>query len=227
MNRNLLKRLVSGLPVLWQQELKRLKFRHEIRHEKFKSYEPEFLILGSMISAGDWVVDVGANIGHYTKKFSDLVGSQGRVIAVEPVPETFELLSANVLLFQHSNVTLLNMAASDRPGVVGMQIPRFETGLNNYYQANLSKGKADLYVLTAKLDALALPHPIRLMKIDAEGHDRAVLWGAEALLARDHPILIVETGSSDVAEYLRRFGYGSERLPGSPNTLFRWLQSSR
>ena len=194
-------------------------FRHEIRRQKFKSYEPEFLILGSMISAGDWVVDVGANVGHYTKGFSDLVGSQGRVIAVEPVPETFELLSANVLSFQHRNVTLLNMAASDQAGVAGMRIPRFETGLNNYYQANLSKGKADLHVLTAKLDALALPHPIRLMKIDAEGHDPAVLRGAEALLARDHPILIVETASNEVADHLRRLGYASEKLPGSPNTI--------
>jgi hypothetical protein len=33
----------------------------------------------------------------------------------------------------------------------------------------------------------------------------------------------VETGSSEVAEHLRSFGYTSEKLPGSPNTLFRWL----
>ncbi len=223
MNLNLLKRLTSGLPLLWQQELKRLMYRHEIRHQKFESHEPEFLILSSMISAGDWVIDVGANIGHYTKRFSDLVGAQGRVIAVEPVPETFAIVSANVLLFQHSNVTLLNMAASDQPGIAGMQISRFETGLNNYYEAKLSKEKTDLHVLTVKLDALAFPHPIKLMKIDAEGHDPAVLRGAEALLARDHPILIVETGSSDVAEHLRGFGYTSEKLPGSPNTLFRWF----
>jgi FkbM family methyltransferase len=225
MRRNLLKRLASGLPTSWQQELKRLQFRYEIRHGQFRTYEPEFLILGSLISAGDWVVDVGANVGHYTKTFSDLVGSEGRVIALEPVPETFELLSGNVLLFQHSNVTLLNMAASDRPGVAGMQIPRFDTGLANYYQANLSQGKPDLNVLTLRLDALPLPHSVRLIKIDAEGHDPAVLRGAEALLARDHPFLIVETGSSDVAEHLRSFGYTSERLPGSPNTLFRWSSS--
>ena len=218
---NRLKHLASRLPLSWQQELKRLMFRHEIRHDKFKSYEPEFLILGSLISANDWVVDVGANVGHYTKKFSDLVGSQGRVIAIEPVPETFELLSANVLLFRHSNVTLLNVAASDQSGIAGMQIPNFETGLSNNYQAHLSKGMADLHVLTVKLDALTLEHRIKLMKIDAEGHDPAVLRGAEALLARDHPILIVETGSSEVAEHLRNFGYKSEKLPGSPNTLFR------
>jgi FkbM family methyltransferase len=219
---NFLKRLSSRLPLLWQQELKRLMFRHEIRYQKFRSYEAEFPILGSLIAAGDWVVDVGANVGHYTKRFSDLVGPGGRVIAVEPVPETFELLAANVLLFQHRNVTLLNVAASEQPGVAGMQIPRFETGLNNYYQASLSKGTAHTYVLTLRLDALAFPHPIKLMKIDAEGHDPAVLRGAGALLARDHPILILETSSSEVSEHLQELGYTSERLPGSPNRLFRW-----
>src|SRR5437762_9988574 len=179
MNLNLLKRFTSHLPLLWQQELKRLLYRHQIRHQKFEPHEPEFFILDSMISAGDWVVDVGANIGQYTKRFSDLVGPEGRVIAIEPVPETFALLSANVLLCQHSNVTLLNMAASDELGIAGMQIPHFATGLTNYYEAKLSNGKDDLHVLTVKLDAFAFPHPIKLMKIDAEGHDPAVLRGAE------------------------------------------------
>jgi FkbM family methyltransferase len=219
---DLLKRLTSGLPQSWQHELKRLKCRHEIRRRTFRSYEPEFLMLGSLISAGDWVIDIGANVGHYAMGFSDLVGPQGRVIAVEPVAETFALLSANAILFPYRNVTLLNVAASDRSGVAGMQISRFETGLSNYYQARLSEGSSDCDVLTVRLDALALPHPIKLMKIDAEGHDPAVLRGAEALLARDHPTLIVETGSSDVVEHLRRFGYTSEKLPRSPNTLFRW-----
>lgn len=127
------------------------------------------------------------------------------------------------LLFKHANVTLLNVAASDHSGVAGMQVSRFETGLSNYYQARLSEGSTDCRVLTVRLDALALPHRIRLMKIDAEGNDPAVLRGAEALLARDHPTLIVETGSSEVVEYLRGFGYTSEKLPRSPNTLFRWL----
>jgi len=220
---DLLKRLTSGLPQWWQHELRRLKCRREIQRGTFRSYEPEYLILDSLISAGDWVIDVGANVGHYTKRFSDLVGPQGRVIAVEPVAETFSLVSANALLFQHGNVTLLNVAASDHSGIAGMQVPRLETGLSNYYQARLSGGSTDRHVLTVRLDALALPHPIGLLKIDAEGHDPAVLRGAEALLARDHPTLIVETDSSEVVQHLRGLGYTNEKLPGSPNTLFRWL----
>ena len=63
---------------------------------------------------------------------------------LEPVPETFALVLANVLLFRHSNVTLLNIAASDRSGIADMQIPPFETGLNNYYQAKLLLGRGTI-----------------------------------------------------------------------------------
>jgi len=223
MNVNLLKRLVSRLPPLWQQELKRLYYRRQIRHQTFETIEPEFRLLGSLISTGDWVIDIGANVGHYTKKFSELVGPQGRVIAVEPVPDTFALLAANVSLFQYRNVTLINLAASDQTTVVDMQIPRFETGLKNYYKATLTTGNSDLQVMTFALDSLTLPHCIKLIKVDAEGHDPVVLQGMERLLTRDHPTLIVETTSAAVVEHLARSGYNSEKLLGSSNTLLRWL----
>ena len=60
-----------------------------------------------------------------------------------------------------------------------------------------------------------------LVKIDAEDHEAAVLSGMARLLERHHPVLIVETGDERVVEGLARMGYVSERLPGSPNILFR------
>jgi FkbM family methyltransferase len=224
MNLNFLKRLASHFPSLWQQELQRLHYRRQIYRQKFETTEPEFLILDQLLSTGDWAIDVGANVGWYTKRFSDLVGPQGRVIAVEPVPHTFALLAANVSLFQYSNVTLLNLAASNQTGVVGIQIPSFETGLKNYYEATVTTHESALQVMTVALDSLALNHNIRLIKIDAEGHDSVVLQGLEQLLVRDHPTLIVETSSPIATEKLISLGYNKEKLPNSPNTLFRWLQ---
>ena len=40
--------------------------------------EPEYGCLGDWIAEGDWVVDVGANVGHYTVRLSQLVGVSGR-----------------------------------------------------------------------------------------------------------------------------------------------------
>lgn len=218
---NILRKIASHLPLSWQQELKRLHYRRQITQDAFRTEEPEFGMLEQLISAGDWVIDIGANVGHYSKKFSDLVGPRGRVIAVEPVPDTFGLLAANVSLFKWSNVTLLNMAASNRTTIVGMEIPHHDGGAINYYQANVVCGESSLQVMTVALDSLEIEHRISLIKIDAEGHDPVVVEGGLRLLARDHPALIIETSSPQVFEQLAELRYTSEKLKDSPNTLFR------
>jgi FkbM family methyltransferase len=157
-------------------------------------------------------------------RMAELVGASGRVIAVEPVPETFALLAANARLFAHPNVSLLNVAASDGTATVAMEIPPSAEGLNNYYQAHLVPGTTGLSVLTLQIDALELPR-IKLVKIGAEGHELPVLRGKRRLLERDHPVLIVETGSAETTEFLSSFDYFSERPPGSSNLLCEHRES--
>jgi FkbM family methyltransferase len=212
------------LPAQWQHELKRLHFRRQIRRGEFLTWEPEYSMLSSLISPGDWVVDVGANVGHYTKRFAELVGPAGRVIAFEPVPETFALLVANLSTVPLSNITLINAAASEGTGLVSMSIPVFPTGLRNYYQAQISEASSggDITTLTLAIGSLGFKHRIALVKIDAEGHEAGVLSGMHELLKNDHPILIVETDSAKLQESLRAIGYGVQRLERSPNLLFRY-----
>jgi FkbM family methyltransferase len=183
--------------------------------------EKEYALLDSFLRPGDWALDIGANVGHYTMRMSQLVGAAGRVVALEPVPDTFALLAANARLFAHANVSLVNAAASDRIATVAFEIPRFSDGLPNYYQARFTGDRTGLVVLALPVDALALPVTVRLVKIDVEGHEMAVLRGMRRLLERDHPILIVETGTQDPVDLLTGLGYVTERLPGSSNLLCR------
>jgi len=44
-----------------------------------------------------------------------------------------------------------------------------------------------------------------------------------SLLERDHPVLIVETGSDETLELIKSIGYEVERLPGSSNVLCRHI----
>ena len=224
MLKTLAKRLAARLPVANQQELKRIHFRREIGHGTFRTDEPEWDEADRWLTAGDWAIDVGANVGHYTKRFSDLVGPGGRVISFEPVPATFELLSANVARFRNSNVTLLNIAASDETKIVTMRIPRSDSGLRNYYQAAICDDHSGLQVLAYAIDAMGLPAElVRLIKIDAEGHDAFVLGGANRLLAHAKPVVVIESVSSEVYENMKRLGYSMRRSPGSPNMIFEAL----
>ena len=223
----LLKRIAARLPSRWQAELKRIYFRRQIKKGTFVTNEPEYEILQDLIAPGDWVVDIGANVGHYTKRFSELVEAHGRVIAFEPVPMIFSLLSANVQQFAHPNVSLINAAVSDKLDVVGMSIPKYKpstglTKLTNYYGAHLSSAaESVLSVLTISLDSICMNQRIALVKIDAEGHEPFVLAGMRGLIERHHPILIIETGCEEVIEGLTSSGYVAERLAGSSNVLFK------
>lgn len=224
---HVLKRFAARLPKRWQQTLKRVHFGRQIRRHAFRTMEPEYDLLDALISPGDWVVDVGANVGHYTVRFSRLVGDQGRVVAFEPVPETFELLAANVAMLPARNVTLVNAAASDAAGLAGMTIPVSPAGLDDNYMAELGAVGAGLRVLCVTIDGLALPHAVRLVKIDAEGHELPVLKGMAGLLRRDSPVIIVEDNSPELTVFLAGFGYADEKLPGSSNRLFRPVAPSR
>lgn len=214
------KKLSSKLPKKYQQELKRLYFSRQIQKGVFLSDEKEFDVLQKWVSKGDWVIDVGANIGHYTKKLSELVGKSGRVIAFEPIPDTFELLAANMARVEYNNVSLLNVAASESSSLKGMALPKFDTGLDNYFMAKITESNPSLEILCLSIDSLNLPQSIGLVKIDAEGHDISVLKGMESILRKDHPVLIIEEDSSEIETYLEGFGYSSERIGTSHNKVF-------
>ena len=217
----LARQAAAMLPERWQQALKRTHFRRQIAHQTFRTNEPKWDAAAEWLAPGDWAIDVGANVGHYTKRFSELVGPSGRVIAFEPVPATFELLAANVVQFPHANVTLLNLAASDANRVTGMAIPEFDSGLRNYYQAALTGGQCELQVMTCPIDAFVLRGPVRVLKIDAEGHDAVVLHGTIDLLRRHRPTVIIESSSAEIIEMMNGLGYSSRALPDSSNVVYR------
>src|SRR4030042_1016047 len=66
-----------------------------------------------VVKKGDVVVDLGANIGYFTILAAKLVGSQGKIFALEPAPKNFEYLNKNIQLNKYLNVTAEQKAVSD------------------------------------------------------------------------------------------------------------------
>jgi FkbM family methyltransferase len=219
------KKMLSFLPLFLQFELRRWLYASQIRTDRFKTSEPEYAMLNQFVQPGDWVIDIGANVGHYTKRLSDLVGANGRVFAFEPIPETFALLALNVQHVTFSNVTLFNAAVSDETKIVRMSIPKFSSGLSNFYEAHISETEIGNHsIFTLPLGPIHFSKPIRLIKIDAEGHEKQVLSGLKDLMDRFHPTLILETDNETVIQSLKSEGYYARRLPGSPNVVFTFGQ---
>jgi FkbM family methyltransferase len=216
-----MKHLARHLSLRLRQELKRLRFARQLRNGTFRSDESEFERLDEWVGTGDWVLDLGANVGHYTAKLSRLVGASGRVLAFEPIRETFELLSANVARLPAQNVTLFNVAASDTTRLATMSIPHYDNQLENYYMAHLTDGIGGCSVLCLAVDTLGLAEKIKLVKMDVEGHELAALKGMEHIIARDRPTLIVEGRSEKVAAVLAGYGYEATTDERSPNSVYR------
>lgn len=189
--------------------LRGVRSRHYQR--QLKNYplsaEPDLLGCKALLRSGDTVLDVGANIGVYTRFCSEFVGPEGHVYSLEPVPETYTYLARNVAHMALSNVECYNIAASDKDQEhAAMSMPEYTSGGSNIYEAKLSE-QGDIPVKTNRLDTLFPQLSPQLIKCDVEGHELACLEGARELIARAKPWLVVEVSNPKTFDLLASFGY--------------------
>ena len=67
-----------------------------------------------LLGPGDTVVDVGAHVGFFALVARRAVGSEGRVVAIDPQPENCARCLANFRLNGFENLTVIPAAAADR-----------------------------------------------------------------------------------------------------------------
>lgn len=169
--------------------------------------EPEMALWRRWIEPGMTVVDAGANIGYYTLSAALRAGASGRVLAVEPCSACVGCLRETLRLNDLAGVTLYAGAASDHSGTVQIQL-RESSDVSAVISAQAAATLAPGAVETSPcitLDALCEQEgmtSVDVLKIDVEGHEYAVLRGAERVL-RDHAPLIFYENSMD--------GQGSNR----------------
>lgn len=116
------------LPWLPEPVLHRLKksyYAYLIAKTPETWMERDAVVTRKLISPGDTVLDIGANIGVYSRMLSRCVGPAGRVYAFEPIPQTFDFLSNNIRKLGLTNVETLDFAASDTDRTDSMVIPTF------------------------------------------------------------------------------------------------------
>ena len=218
---NLIKQAVRLLPGAFQEKLK-LKHYSRVVDKVTDEEEPDFQVVRQLVSSGDNVIDIGANIGVYSFLFSTLVGNEGRVSSFEPIKNTFSYLRNNVQVHKLQNVEVFNSAVSDFEGEVEMEVP-LEGNDKNIYRSHIvevsqsTSGQVEKVACTT-VDNKFLDSECRIsfIKIDVEGHELSVLKGAVGLLKRDMPSLLIEidgdlssqTGQANkVLSFLSELGY--------------------
>jgi FkbM family methyltransferase len=162
------------------------------------------------LQPGMTVIDVGANFGYYTLLFGALVGSAGRVYAVEPNPEAVGKLRRSVDLNGLASRTTIVAAAAGAAdgGEVTLFAPHGEpkNGAIIGSAAAIPPDLGTIYTVPqVTLDRATAADPrIDFVKIDAEGAEEAVIAGMIRTLRRDRPKLILEFNAARYRD-ARRF----------------------
>src|SRR5215216_1294268 len=141
-----------------------------------------------LLEPGAVVVDVGANVGEFTLTAAAAVGLQGTVLAFEPQPEVFRLISESVRHNGLKNVRLVQAAVSDRSGEATLFWP--ESGNSGIASlANTATG-ISVGVSSVTLDDVVESKQVGrvdVLKVDVEGHEPQVLDGGIKMLKTHKP----------------------------------------
>jgi len=180
------------------------------------TYEPaKHAMIRRHIRPGMTFIDAGANFGDFALQAARLVGGSGRVIAIEPAPETYSYLQRSFELNGYSHARALPIALSDREGFADLQILPLTTAHTlaplppQYIYPKVT-------VPTRTLDSVVADNHLErvdMIKIDVQEVELEVLRGAEQTL-RANPQLVmfldlpkrIEMRRA-IAEFLAPFGY--------------------
>ena len=188
------------------------------------------VVFGSLVP-GSVFVDVGANQGYYSLGANSRVGEDGQVFAFEPNPTMLVRLRRNVDLSQAKRIKIFESALSDVPGECLLHVPP-DPAMHGH--ASLKKqgwtGHLTATVPVCRLDDVLGDELARLdtIKIDAEGSELAILRGAEQVVTRFQPSILVEFNK----ETSGSFGYAPLEIPRlllafNPRYRFRHVDHHR
>lgn len=173
-----------------------------------------------IIKKGDYVVDLGANLGYFAKIFSNLVGKSGKVICIEPVKPFFQVLKES--LGSSENVVLYNYALGTERKFIKMFVP----ALDGYLRTGLAHVPSD----ESELESAGYAFEVEMMKgsellrdlprldyikCDIEGYEEYVLPELKQVIERFKPVIQVETAGTHkeiVFGLLLETGYDVYRL---------------
>ncbi len=182
--------------------------------------EIELSVIKKFIKPGDYVFDIGANIGLLTVPFAKTVGSNGMVFSFEPQLFVYDILKKNIKLNDLLNVKTFNNGLGSKKKKIKIDEMDFSkignfggfTLSNKYKNSDCGtiKHKNKDLVNIVKLDDFLNLSKCDFMKIDVELMEIDVLKGGRQFINKFKPILWLENHQiypNELNDYLIRQDY--------------------
>ena len=177
---------------------------------KMLSDRVERKLFRQFVQPGMTVVNVGANIGIYSRYFARLTGESGRVHSFEPSPTNFQRLKENTR--RMGNVMINHAAVGERNGVIKLFISDELNVDHRTFDSGDGRQSIDVPVVT--LDDYFQPgQKVDFIKIDVQGYEWSVLQGAQRVLRENADVKILmeywpwglKTASAEPSDLLNLF----------------------
>ena len=148
------------------------------------------------------MVDIGANVGLYTILAMHRMDTNGRIIAIEPHPQTYTFLQKNIAANEARakacpRVDALNLAATSHRGQHKLHINPENRGDNRLYQGTYqgrveewSTLPVEGYPVDDMLAELGI-HEVNFVKADIQGYEQNAVSGFKKILSRSKNVILM------------------------------------
>ena len=192
-----------------------------IKHLWRNKYEKLSLNLWYTLTRKEgYFADVGAHTGIYSL-VANIDKKENSVISLEPFFINFSRMLSNMRLNNISTNNCFLSALSNTEGVDKIKI-----NTKNFYHSSGGKISIDgnLQIEKKILDNFNFPKPLKLIKIDTEGHEYKVLQGSENVIKKYLPDIIFEINESSFEEsinFLKKFKYNFYFIDEKNNRIIK------
>ena len=161
--------------------------------ERFKYH----YLVKDIIEPNYSIVDIGANLGYFSKNFAKLT-PQGALLSIEPVKPFYDVLSSFMKKFKHAKV--VNYALGNETGTITMVLPEsngmIRTGLPHIAESEEEKKahKTHDVEIVKGSELLGNLSKIDYIKCDIEGYEVVVFNEIKEVIAKTKPIIQIEIG---------------------------------
>ena len=149
------------------------------------------------------IVDIGANLGYFSKNFARLA-PKGKLLSIEPVKPFYDVLSK--LMSKYKNARIVNYALGNEKGTITMVLPEsngmIRTGLPHIAESEEEKSlhKTHEVEIVKGSELLTEIDKIDYIKCDIEGYEVVVFNEIKDVIALKKPIVQIEIGPENEKE---------------------------
>lgn len=176
------------------------------------------MFLYEVIDKDDYAIDIGANLGYYSKQIKRIIRpGTGKLLAVEPIPLFAQVWKSNV--GESNQIKLENAALGAEPQEVKMGIPIVDGvvrhGLTSVIDENNDHTNTKEFDVTMKVGDEVVQNwsseRVDFIKCDVEGYEQYVIPHLKQTIEKHYPLFQIELGGKEnkenVINFLTGLGY--------------------